>query len=246
LHNDKNIIFCKTDFILSEFNKIKCLDNNVILITGNSDYAIDDNIIVNLPHNVIKMYSQNALSFHNKLRPIPIGLENKIESFRIGHGIGYYDKVLEKEYLISNKLNIKPTKKFYSNFNIYTNISHRKKIKEICINTKHIDYDDANLPLDIFYNKILDYECVVCPVGNGVDTHRLWEVLYLGRIPITIKVGNYKIYELYEKLPIIILDNEMQLVNEFFLIQEMEKIKKINYDNNLLDVNYWINLIKNS
>ena len=29
------------------------------------------------------------------------------------------------------------------------------------------------------------------PWGNGIDTHRFWEALYLGSCPITVKHKNY-------------------------------------------------------
>jgi hypothetical protein len=84
---------------------------------------------------------------------------------------------------------------------------------------------------------------VLCPAGNGVDTHRLWEVLYLKRIPITIKVGDYKIYKLYEKLPIIILENESDLYDKVLLTKKLYEIKSKPYDINLLNINYWLKKI---
>ena len=29
-------------------------------------------------------------------------------------------------------------------------------------------------------------EYVICPIGNGIDTHRFWETIYLGRIPVVL------------------------------------------------------------
>jgi hypothetical protein len=28
------------------------------------------------------------------------------------------------------------------------------------------------------------YKYVICPRGNGIDTHRVWEALYLGVVPV--------------------------------------------------------------
>jgi len=245
LHSE-NIIFCKTDFILDEFKNIEKLPFEVILITGNSDYPIDDNIFNLKPNNVKIWYAQNALVNNDMLIPLPIGLENKSESIRIGHGVGYYDRVMEKELLLSRNLKITPTKKYYSNFNVSTNYLYRSKIKEICINAPHIDWEESNLSLTSFFDKILDYEAIICPIGNGIDTHRLWETLYSNRIPIIIKVGDYKIYELYEKLPIIILEDENQLYDENFLDDKLKEIKNNKYDTSLLDMSYWYKKILNT
>lgn len=245
LHDGKKIIFCKTDFLLDEFKNIRNLNNEVILITGNSDYPILDNILNVMPPNIKRWYGQNILSFHEKIIPIPMGIENKFESIRFGHGIGYPERVEIKENLLNRNLDVIPSKKIYANFQVNTNRSHRQKIKEICIESPDIDWSNPTLSLEDFFNDILNYEMVICPAGNGVDTHRIWEVLYSNRIPITIKIGAYKIYELYEKLPIIILDNAEQLYNLELIQDKKIKIKK-KYENiQMIDFDFWKQQITN-
>jgi hypothetical protein len=109
----------------------------------------------------------------------------------------------------------------------------------------YIDWEEPKLSLEDFFNTILDYEMVVCPAGNGVDTHRLWEVLYSNRIPITIKIGDFKIYELYEKLPIIILDSANQLKDFEFLNKKYKEIKNSYFSLEEMDLNYWVKCITN-
>jgi hypothetical protein len=58
-------------------------------------------------------------------------------------------------------------------------------------------------------------------------------------------VGNFKIYELYEKLPIIILDDESQLYDEKLLDSKINQIKNNQYDMSLLDTLYWKKIINN-
>ena len=244
LHNGISVVFCKTDYIISEFDNIKKINNDVILITGNSDYGITDDIINQLPSNVKWWYAQNAISKHEKLIPIPMGIENKLPSVREGHGIGYYDIVELKEVLLNRNIYKSPTKKIYANFNVDTNPHHRNQVKDVCEKSQHIVWENSNLSLESFFDNLLDYEMIVCPAGNGVDTHRLWEVLYSNRIPITIKMGDFKIYDLYEKLPIIILSsiselNDIELINKK-LIDLKSKLLNIEF----IDLNYWINKIK--
>jgi hypothetical protein len=89
--------------------------------------------------------------------------------------------------------------------------------------------------------KILEFESVICPIGNGIDTHRLWEVLYLKRIPITFKVGDFKIYELYSRLPIVILEKESDLYDKNLVFDKIECVKNKKYNMDLLDFNFWKN-----
>lgn len=243
LHDNENIFFTKTEFLQDDFSYIKTLKNNVVLISGNSDYPINSSRMINLPDNVVKWFAQNAIENHPRLEPLPIGLENKVICKRLNHGVNYYDSAKLKEDFIFTNHDIIPTKKIYSNFNINTNLFYRNKIKTLCIQAKHIVWEEPKLSINNFMSKVLEYESVVCPIGNGVDTHRLWEVLYLKRIPITIKVGNFKLYELYKELPIVVLENEFDLLNEELLLNKIEQIKETKYNMDLIDFNFWKNKI---
>lgn len=246
LHDGINIIFCKADFLESEFEHIRTLKNDVVLISGNSDAPIDEKNIKNIPKNIVKWFGLNALVNNEIIVPLPLGLENKIESERTGHGRCYFDRVAEKEALLNkNRTNdTMPVKGIYSNFVTKTNFWHRNIVKYISKISRHIDWDNPNLTLNQFFEKIMEYKMVVCPAGNGIDTHRLWEVLYSNRIPITIKMGNYKIYELYNKFPIIILNNTKDLFNERLIYQKYDEITSKYFDTELLDFNYWFKEIE--
>jgi hypothetical protein len=219
------------------------LEHPVTLITGNSDYAITDEIISLAPKNIVAWYAQNAVSNSEILHPIPIGLENKIPAVRDGHGVGYFERASEKEQLL-NSIKNKPDQLIYANFNINTNYNYRSIVKKYCIDSDFIDWEEPNLTLPQFFNKITHYKMIVCPAGNGVDTHRLWEVLYSNRIPITIITGNFKLYQLYKKLPIILLENINQLLDKNLIMQKYQECISQTWDTSLLDINRWIETIK--
>lgn len=241
LHDNKKIIFCKTDYILKEFQTIKNIENNIILITGNSDYSVDDRIAEIIPDNIKQWYAQNCITNNQKVNPIPMGIENKFNAYRNGHGISYPERVELKESLLCrNKIAI-PEKLIYANFNCQTNLNYRIPVRDICKSSIHIDWEEYSLTIQDFFDKILEYKMIVCPIGKGIDTHRLWEVLYSGRIPITIKVGDYKIYKLYEKLPIIIL-NSINELNDIDLINHHYE-QQINKDITMGLFSYWKNKI---
>lgn len=245
VHNHKNIFFCKTDYILQDFDYISKLDNDVVLITGNSDYAITEELFHRKPKNITSWYCQNAIFNHDIIHPIPIGLENKYPSYRHNHGIGYLQRATEKENIINNIQQINPSKLIYANFTINTNINHRQYLTNIIKKLSYITYRNSTLSLKQFFDDIADHKMVLCPIGNGIDTHRLWETLYCDRIPIVFKVGNYKIYELYEQFPIIILDSFSQLLDEEYMINRYNQMITKIFDNNLLNCEYWKQIILN-
>lgn len=246
LHNNKTIFFCKTDYIFQDFEQISKLNNDVILITGNSDYAITDDLIRLAPKNIKLWYAQNAISNSKILIPLPIGLENKLVANRDGHGVAYPNRAYEKEIILKTINTTIPTKFIYANFNVNTNPKYRSIIREYCINSKFIDWEEPNLSISSFFKQLQNYKMVVCPAGNGLDTHRLWEVLYADRIPITIKTGNYKIYELYEQLPIILLNSFDELYDINYIEQKYNECKNKKFNLSLLNSQFWIDKIINN
>jgi hypothetical protein len=244
LHNNQTVFFCKTDYLLEDFNTIQQLNNDVILITGNSDYAITEDLVKIAPKNIIRWYAQNALPNSEILEPIPIGLENKLESYRLNHGVGYYERTVNRESLIKKyqdytSLDVNQNK-IYANFNINTNVHYRGAVRNIIDGTNHIVWEEPNHSLENYYQKMTEFDMILCPIGNGVDTHRLWEVLYCNRIPVTIKINNFKIYELYNKMPIILLDKIEDLYDIDLILNKKQEIKSKKYDLSILDTNYWI------
>lgn len=53
------------------------------------------------------------------------------------------------------------------------------------------------------------HKYAICPEGNGIDTHRFWECLYMNTIPICLKNKVTKHYKQY--FPIILLNNWEEL-----------------------------------
>ena len=90
-----------------------------------------------------------------------------------------------------------------------------------------------------FWKNMNDYTFVICPFGNGLDTHRAWEVLCLGRIPIIEKSGLNKVYE---NLPVVEV-SDWNIIDEKFLEEQKQKIlkniklQKYNFDK--LTIEYW-------
>lgn len=246
LHNNDTIFFCKTDYLLQDFEYISKLNHDVVLISGNSDYAITDTLLDLAPKNIKIWFAQNAVANNPKLQPIPMGLENKLPATRFGHGVGYLDRASEKEKILRSLQDntAQPSKFIYANFNIYTNLLYRQRIKDIAQEIEYIDWHEPTASLSSLFAQFLEYKMILCPIGNGIDTHRLWEVLYANRVPITIKLGPYKIYSLYEQLPIIILDNIDQLNDYSLIYSEYFKCQEKKYNRLLLDTNYWIELIR--
>jgi len=51
------------------------------------------------------------------------------------------------------------------------------------------------------------YEYCICPEGNGLDTHRLWECYYLKVVPILLRNTYSEIIQKETGLPMILLNS---------------------------------------
>jgi len=186
-----------------------------IIISHNSDNEI------NYINNVKLHLAQNCLIRDSKLLSLPIGIEN---NQWFDHNI--FHKI--------RKLRIKKTKDIYFYFNLNTHPSRidcYNKLKDMLEwNTKKNREE--------YYIELASHKYAICPRGNGLDTHRLWECLYLDVIPIIIEKDDLKI----DNLPIIILKDWSNLdLKNIFNSQENSKLTIKYFINNYLINNYLIN-----
>ena len=90
-------------------------------------------------------------------------------------------------------------------------------------------------PREIIWKLQTRYSFVISPVGQGLDTHRTWEALILGCIPI---IRKNPIVEVFKDLPVLMV-NKWSDINKELLETTIKKFKtkKFNYDK--LNRFYW-------
>ena len=172
--NNHTLIFCYSNHIEKIAKYLQFFKNKCVIIFGNSDEnitytkckpIIDSDIILHI-------YCQNLMFSHSKVSYIPIGVANrqwahgKIEYFM---SLPLYDI---QYYKLSHIL---------LSMSLHTN-AERAACASILLNKgipnrRFSDYKDYLLALSTA-------KFCICPDGNGIDTHRLWETLYVKTIPI--------------------------------------------------------------
>jgi len=221
-----NNIFCYTHLIdgeIANFNNERCINNlknisiilsnistkfNIIFHNSDGSFKNEHKSLLQIS-NVNKIFTQNlSIESEDRIIPLPIGIANSM--WRHGN-LNIWKQILETNSLVNK------SKSIYFNFNINTNTVKRKKCYDI-ITSKTI----PNLPNTDYLNYLTilsSYKFAICPEGNGLDTHRFWECLYLKVIPICLK--NH-ITEYYSKnFPIVLLDDWNELN-----IEKMDEIFK--------------------
>ena len=80
-----------------------------------------------------------------------------------------------------------------------------------------------------------EHRFALSPPGRGLDTHRTWEALMVGTIPIVIRSP---LDILYDKLPVLIVDDWSEITPEFLEERWLEFQKGV-YDFSRLYAPYW-------
>lgn len=199
--NNKPLIFCYThllDNINDLINTLKNMKNIFKLVFHNSDKNFNNEHIILFDRLPLLecIFTQNMKILHEKVFPLPIGLANS----QWIHGNNSLHKKIYQT-------NIEKTKKIYFNFSKNTNLLKRNECYN-CIIIKNIKWN-PNLPYEEYLIELKRHKYAICPEGNGIDTHRFWECLYMNTIPICLKNTLTEYYKNF--FPIILLNNWAEL-----------------------------------
>jgi hypothetical protein len=182
--SDGDIIFCKGDFIFELFsilNKLKVIDNISILTHQMAQPAIGKELFELRPSCVKYWYALNVDHEDPFLVPVPLGLANE-----------YANANLQIED-IQNTLNT--SREVYKKNTILVNFNTSTSAKREGVKKYYKDFSWATneeiKSKQSFIKNLYQNKYVACPEGWGLDTHRYWESLYFGVIPVVDKSYDY-------------------------------------------------------
>uniref|UniRef100_A0A6C0CLP7 Exostosin GT47 domain-containing protein n=1 Tax=viral metagenome TaxID=1070528 RepID=A0A6C0CLP7_9ZZZZ len=193
-------IYCKSDRVPSKEVFLR-IAKEFYLVLHNSDgnviwskYAY----LVEIP-NLLRVFAQNCTIDHPKFEPIPIGIANSMWP----HG---NLKVLLAAIKRIKNGEIPKRSTVYYNCKIHNACAPR--IQCDAVMTKKGIKNQPAVPYPQYLETLASYKYAICPEGGGIDTHRLWECLYLGVTPIVLR--NY-MTEYFNKH----LDNRLILLDKW-------------------------------
>ncbi len=160
-----------------EYIMDKLIDKEYTIYVHNSDHSFDKTYEKLLNNkNIKKIYAQNIdYQFNEKLHFLPIGLANSMWK----HGnIPVMYQVMSKNYYK------KKTKDIYININPNTYAYRQIILDDIKTKTKYNISTNKNYRE--YLEELSEHRFVLCIRGNALESHRCWESLYLGSIPVFI------------------------------------------------------------
>lgn len=209
------------------------LNMKFIIVTNLEDTPIEESIEEQIPSNVIAIYAANCLYSSDKVIPIPYGLQRKLDA---------QDNRLD---IIETHMqyNIEPTKLLYMNHHIQNNTIERSGINQLFNGFDWATVQTSSVNYTSFLSNIQNHKFTICPMGNAVDCHRNWEVLYMKRVPVMKK--HKALEKLYDNFPVLFVDEYSDITQKLLMDNDYLYQASINMDMSSLDLDVLFNRIVN-
>ena len=239
--NNEKICYIKTDyfkngkvpFIWRGKNHPTDFKRNVII--GHSDHSVDD-----LDLNGFDLvFCVNKNTLDPRVHSMPLGLPNSCDDLPILEILGDKKMVLSAAKESKDKINLA-----YINFSSETFPAERGDIIERFSEfhwTKKGEINSSRSGREKYLLDLKESKFCFCPRGNGIDTHRMWEALYMGCIPI---VKKYHTHDFCEDLPILFID-EWSQIDESYLRSKWIEYSNREWNYEKLKLPYWKKFIEN-
>ena len=217
--------------------------SKTILISGHSDIHTKFLDLLLLKALGIRfVFSTNCSQLRGVSQCLPIGLTNSYNDSTDHLVLGNTGPFIE---ILSNPI----MPETFANsvlmaFNTHTAQKHREKVFQLFQTNKDTNFVSFDISADgrlQYLRAIYSNDFVLCPRGNGRDTHRLWESLYLGSIPI-VKSGDLP-RKLLEKFPVWIVSNWAEALDPDRRATVRSDILSRDWDVRWLRQSFWNSMI---
>ena len=177
-----------------------------IIFTNLEDTPIDDFIIDQIPENVVCISAINAITHGDKIIPAPYGVQRRMTPD---------DDRIEQltEWMKYDSID-NPTTLLYVSHND-ANGSERAGIKSLFYDKDWAEVNEQRVPYHKFLSNLSNSKFMICPIGNAIDCHRNWEVLYMRRVPVMRR--HPYLVELYKDYPVLFVDKYSDVTEELLL-----------------------------
>ena len=210
------------------------------LVLGHSDFSTGKQELHMLRgFGVRKVYGSNTLNWKGFSHSIPLGLTNDCDDSPIHRIFGNTNHLR-----VANQHSL-PVQHYdatiYINFTSSNNSIVRNELLSILKDNKCVRFsrfEITNTSRIAYLADLRKYSLVPCPEGNGIDTHRLWETLYMGGTPVITE--NRFLPTAIRDLPVIVLDSWLQINDSDFMEKKWYTAREKIYKFEQLRCSYWL------
>jgi hypothetical protein len=191
--NDSQIVAVYGDFFNKNLHRFNVFKNASIFLVHNSDEVPNEESVLKwLDNNPnIILYCQNLTFEHTRAFVLPIGQANSM--WKHGNKDVWKRSLNPDKSILVSMTYCEKTNPLRNNLDVSS--------KRFITTLPKLNYAE-------YVNALSLSKYVICPPGNGPDTHRLWETLAAGAIPIVINTPFIiQLKRSFPDIPLVILDD---------------------------------------
>lgn len=197
-------------------------ETKFVIFTAFEDTPLDEYVWDKLPPNVT-LWTANGVVFGDRIHPFPHGIERKMYE-------GYnHHEILER--MIESQ--IEPNKALFVAHR--TDTGNRASIGELFQGKDWATV--THLPYEQYLTEMKKHKFVLCPSGNGIESARNWETLYMRRVPI-FKDHPY-LREMFKDFPALFVQEWDEVTEELLQANDHLYKQAQEMDMSKLDLNTW-------
>jgi len=175
---------------------------NFIIFTNLEDTPTDEYIFDAIPDNVLCISAVNAVANGGKVIPAPYGLQRAMNPS---------DKRIDDIQSSMRFIPKNPPGLLYVSHSENTN-TQREGIKSIFRDKSWAEVHEERVPYSVFLYNLSQSKFMICPIGNAIDCHRNWEVLYMRRVPVMKKHPYLEV--LFKDYPVLFVNDYSEVTEE--------------------------------
>lgn len=220
-------------------------DIKFIVFCALEDSGLDERIAKLIPGNVLGICSTIAHTTSTKVHALPNGIQRTVDLTNKYHN--YMHKLFKKrklDFIRSTKRNFRIGPLLFVSFNISTNLQ-RGDIRTHFAQMKWAKVYKRRLSRRRFLRKLRRYPFVLCPQGNSPgDTHREWESLYAGSVPILERTPYLE--KIHEGHPVLFVNSFFELTKELLIsnLHLLEQLRNFEVSKWNADYVFSVNMMK--
>ena len=212
----KNIVFAEIGFLeapdrprefLKTLRQLNDADQPATVVLHNGDKCPETEFLEELARHTEGVFCLNARDGIKGVTPLPIGLEN-LTLKRFGFVDDFLLRHDARRSPLRGPMPEERVNLFHLAFSTRTNPQARGHLLELARRTRGLKNQVGSASKN--RQSILRSKFILCPPGNGPDTHRVWEAVYLGAVPVILR-GTIA-PSIVDDLPILQVDDWLEVL----------------------------------
>jgi hypothetical protein len=210
------------------------------IVLGHADAPTNAAILLLLKAlGATRVFGTNVATWRRFARPIPLGLTNDCDDGPLHRTLGNVHHL--REALGAAEREVGYNGRILANFSVDNAPQYRRNLASWAQAEPNVDWVEPDLSDEgrvAFLRDIRRHDFVLCPRGNGCDTHRLWETLYMGSIPV-VRRSEINATVL-EGLPVLVVDEWNALRDPYFRRAQWDRLSRPGQPVDRLRLSWWI------